>query len=115
MKIGITADANLTDSPILNLRLAHYVPKPLIDVLVKNNVVPVILPILPGKLAKASLTGLDGVIIPGGHDIAAEFLHENPTLKLGTTYPHGMRLNFPSLRKRSTNTYHYSAFAGVPK
>lgn len=99
MKIGITADANLTDSPILNLRLAHYAPKPLIDVLVKNNVVPVILPILPGQLAGASLAGLDGVIIPGGHDIAAEFLHENPALKLGLTYSPRDAFEFPVVKE----------------
>lgn len=98
MKIGITADVNLTETPIINLKLAHFAPKPLVDVLVKNGVVPVILPILPGKLAKASLAGLDGLIIPGGHDIAAEFLHENPSLELGPTYSPRDAFEFPVVK-----------------
>lgn len=98
MKIGITADVNLTETPIINLKLAHFAPKPLVDVLVKNDVIPIILPILPGKLAKASLDGLDGLIIPGGHDIAAEFLNENPSPELGPTYSPRDAFEFPIVK-----------------
>lgn len=98
MKIGITADVNLTETPIINLQLAHFAPKPLVDVLVKNDVIPVILPVLPGKLAKASLDGLDGLIIPGGHDIAAEFLNENPSPELGPTYSPRDAFEFPIVK-----------------
>lgn len=86
MRIGITADANLEPTTIINLRLAQFVPKPFIDVMVKHNVVPVIIPILPAKLAKESVTGLDGLIIPGGHDIAADYLGEEPAPGIGSTY-----------------------------
>lgn len=86
MRIGITADANLQPTNIINLKLAYYVPKPLIDVLVKHDVIPVVIPILPAKLAVESLTGLDGLIIPGGVDIAPDFLGEEPSPNLGATY-----------------------------
>lgn len=86
MRIGIAADANLEPTSIINLKLAHFAPKPFIDVMVKHDVLPVIIPILPAKLASESVAGLDGLIMPGGHDIAADYLGEEPQPGLGGTY-----------------------------
>lgn len=98
MKIGISADVNLEPTTIINLKLAHFAPKPLVDVLVKHDIVPEILPILPGKMAEDALDGLDGLIIPGGHDIAAEFLGENPSRNLGPTYAPRDAFEFPLVK-----------------
>ncbi len=98
MRIGISADADLEPTEIINLQLAHFAPKPLVDVLVKHQVVPVILPIVPGEMALASLQGLDGLIIPGGHDIAPEYLAENPHRFVGPTYSPRDAFEFPLVK-----------------
>ena len=95
MKIGITADVNLTETPIINLKLAHFAPKPLVDVLVKNDVVPIILPILPGKLVKDSLAGRDGLIITGGHDIGKDL---GPTAFVNSRHHQAVKEVAPSLK-----------------
>lgn len=86
MLIGIAADANQQTTSIINQKLANFAPKPFIDVMVKHDVLPVIIPILPAKLAAQSVAGLDGLILPGGYDIAADFLGEEPHPGIGATY-----------------------------
>lgn len=98
MRIGISSDADLEPTEIINLQLAHFAPKPLVDVLVKHQVVPVILPILPGKMAAEALEGLDGLIIPGGHDIAPEYLPANPSREVGPTYSPRDAFEFPLVK-----------------
>lgn len=98
MRIGISADVNLVSTEIINLQLAHFAPKPLVDVLIKHNIIPVILPILPGEMATAALEGLDGLIIPGGHDIAPEYLGESPHQGIGPTYSPRDAFEFPLVK-----------------
>ncbi len=86
MRIGIAADANQQTTSIINQKLANFAPKPFIDVMVKHDVLPVIIPILPAQLAAQSVAGLDGLIMPGGYDIAADFLGEEPHAGIGSTY-----------------------------
>lgn len=86
MRIGIAADANQQTTSIINQKLANFAPKPFIDVMAKHDVLPVIIPILPAKLAAQSIEGLDGLIMPGGYDIAADYLGEEPHAGIGATY-----------------------------
>lgn len=86
MKIGITADVNLTTTEVINLKLANFAPKPLLDVLLKNNVIPIILPIVLPKMVEELLTTVDGVIIPGGQDVSPILYHSEPLLHNGANY-----------------------------
>lgn len=87
MKIGITADVNLQETPIINLQLASFAPKPLLDVVTKNGHLPVVFPIAPEELAADYVSLVDGVIIPGGPDVSPSFFNEEPNLHIGTLYP----------------------------
>ncbi|MDF7639293.1 gamma-glutamyl-gamma-aminobutyrate hydrolase family protein [Lactobacillus sp. ESL0791] len=86
MKIGITADINLVPTEVINLRLANYFPKQLIDVLQKHDIVPLLLPVAPEEMAKELVKSVDGVIIPGGPDIAPYLYGEEPLENIGNTY-----------------------------
>ncbi|GAO99520.1 gamma-glutamyl-gamma-aminobutyrate hydrolase family protein [Fructobacillus ficulneus] len=86
MKIGITADANMQATVTPRLRLAHIVQKKLVDVLLKNDVVPVVLPIAKPEMAAELVSMVDGVIIPGGPDVSPSYYGEDPHRKIGMTY-----------------------------
>ncbi|WP_034995825.1 gamma-glutamyl-gamma-aminobutyrate hydrolase family protein, partial [Liquorilactobacillus vini] len=86
MRIGITADINLTLTNSINLKLANFAPKPLLDVLIKNKVIPIIFPIASPKMAKELLETVDGIIIPGGPDVAPFLYQAEPILQNGATY-----------------------------
>ncbi|CAK1230480.1 gamma-glutamyl-gamma-aminobutyrate hydrolase family protein [Fructobacillus tropaeoli] len=86
MKIGITADANMQQTAPSRLKLADYVQKRLVDVLVKNDVVPMILPIAKPEMAKEIVGMVDAIIIPGGPDVSPHLYGEDPHQHIGVTY-----------------------------
>ncbi|MCK8626989.1 gamma-glutamyl-gamma-aminobutyrate hydrolase family protein [Fructobacillus cardui] len=86
MKIGITADANMQQTAPSRLKLADYVQKRLVDVLVKNGVVPMILPIAKPEMAKEMVGMVDAIIIPGGPDVSPYLYGEDPHQHIGVTY-----------------------------
>ncbi|USS91742.1 gamma-glutamyl-gamma-aminobutyrate hydrolase family protein [Fructobacillus americanaquae] len=86
MKIGITADANMQQTAPSRLKLANYVQKSLVDVLVKNDVVPVILPIVKSAMVAEMVRMVDAIIIPGGPDVSPHLYGEDPYQQIGVTY-----------------------------
>lgn len=87
MKIGITCDVNLLETDIINLQLASFVPKPLVDAVMAFNHVPVAFPIAKKEMAKDYVEMVDAIIIPGGPDVSPLLYGEEPHAKIGTTYP----------------------------
>ncbi|MBS9335048.1 gamma-glutamyl-gamma-aminobutyrate hydrolase family protein [Fructobacillus sp. M1-13] len=87
MKIAITADVNLQDTPIINMQYASYVPKPIVDIVMEQGHLPVVFPIAKKELAAEFVSMVDAVIIPGGPDVSPFVYEEEPHQMIGTTYP----------------------------
>lgn len=99
MRIGITADANMQPTTAPRLRLAPYVRKSLVDVLVKNDITPVILPIAKPEMAAELVGMVDAIIIPGGPDVSPALYGEDPHQRIGMTYLPRDEFEFALLRE----------------
>ncbi|WEV53881.1 gamma-glutamyl-gamma-aminobutyrate hydrolase family protein [Leuconostocaceae bacterium ESL0723] len=86
MRIGITADVNFGKEGLLNAEFASFVPRRMLKVAVKHDVLPVALPIVPDHMAADYVSLVDAVIIPGGPDVAPRLYGEDPHPKIGQTY-----------------------------
>ncbi|GAO99517.1 gamma-glutamyl-gamma-aminobutyrate hydrolase family protein [Fructobacillus ficulneus] len=87
MRVGVTADVNLQSTDIINLQLASFAPKPLLDVIEKTGNVPVVFPITKPEYAAELVSMVGAVVIPGGPDVSPKLYGEGPHPKIGTTYP----------------------------
>ncbi len=89
MKIGIPANINLLPTKNFNLNNANYTSDIFINLLVSHGITPIIIPLVPPEMVPIYLEEVDGVIIPGGHDVTPTLFDEQPHAKLGQTYlPH---------------------------
>lgn len=86
-KISITTAINLTNTNLLNKQFCYYVPQPIVKLVLDMGAIPIVLPIMnPNKINQEVLDSFDGLIIPGGADIAAKTYHEEPHINIGPSY-----------------------------
>lgn len=86
MKIGIPANINLLPTKNYNLNKANYTADVFINLLVKHDITPILIPLVPKVMVHKYLDDVDGVIIPGGQDVTPSLFGEQPHTKLGKTY-----------------------------
>ncbi|UQS87344.1 gamma-glutamyl-gamma-aminobutyrate hydrolase family protein [Nicoliella spurrieriana] len=86
MRIGITADVNMTQNTSFRLTRAHIAQRTLVNALVANDIVPVVFPVVKPAMAKELLETVDGIIMTGGPDVAPVFYNEEPTANTGMSY-----------------------------
>lgn len=86
--IGIAGDALTQPSAKIDLNQADYVPRAIKQAVLKVGGLPVILPFsddlqLTEEIAEQLADTIDGLILPGGPDVAPIVYHEEPIPQLG--------------------------------
>ncbi|WP_335582987.1 gamma-glutamyl-gamma-aminobutyrate hydrolase family protein [Companilactobacillus crustorum] len=83
--IGITADTFLSATAVINEKSMDFIPRPLVEGILKAGGIPVGLPHIPKEEINGLIARLDGIIFPGGPDVDPTFMGEEPIPSLGVT------------------------------
>lgn len=96
--IAVTADTLLTDMKAINQQKADYAPRPLMDALGRNGMIPVVLPYTEYAEAEELLPLFDGLLLPGGPNPTPRFYGEEPLWCIGPTYDKRDRFELSLIR-----------------
>lgn len=85
LRIAVTADTYAVTTEVINHSKAPFAPRQLIQVLDELGVLPIILPDIRQASGEDWLDLFDGLIIPGGPDVAPVYFGEEPIPANGRT------------------------------
>lgn len=86
VRVAVSADTFLETTGVINQVRAPFAPRPLIDVLGKEGIIPFILPYTEGARGEEYTELFDALVIPGGPNMAPRFYGEEPRWDIGVTY-----------------------------
>lgn len=84
--IGIAGNI-LLDHDAMNGFPITYTPQGFVKGVQQANAIPVVFPISDPNEAKEYMSKVDGLLLAGGQDVSPLLFGEEPSLKLGATYP----------------------------
>lgn len=96
--IAVTADTLLAEMKSLNQKYADYAPRPVLDALGRNGMIPVVLPYSDYTDAEEYLSLFDGLLLPGGPNPTPRFYGEEPLWCIGPTYEKRDRFEIALIR-----------------
>lgn len=101
--IAITADSIVEAQTVINQISADFAPRDLKEAIIAAGGIPVIFPFpdrseLGEEMARALVTTVDGIIIPGGPDVDPTYYQEEPIRELGRTAYQRDAFEFPLVK-----------------
>jgi putative glutamine amidotransferase len=83
LRIAVTSRTLTKFNENVTMRNAPYVPRDLITILGKLDVIPFVLPDVEGACGRDYVDMADALFLPGGQDVDPVFFGEEPTWKIG--------------------------------
>lgn len=97
--VAVTAGTILQEMRSLNQKKADYVPRPVIDAIGRNGMIPIVLPYFEYGEVDDFISMFDGLVLTGGANPSPKFYGEEPIWSLGATNEKRDLFEIPLIQK----------------